>query len=97
MASQTHRKIAEHLRALADLFDELAVEVTARKSYSSHDYMSTARKLGIGEVRYSSVKLTESERRLVLAAIAERNARKVAEPDPEPTAEQGYISWASLT
>ena len=98
MASHTHRKIAEHYRALADLFDDLSVEVTARKDYPSHGYQSAARELGIGVQRYSSVRLTETERRLVVSHCAQKKQdREERQEEPETPAEQGYISWASAT
>jgi hypothetical protein len=83
MASQTHRKIAEHLRALADLFDDLSVEVTARKDYPSHGYQSAARELGVGVQRYSSVRLTENERRLVVAHCAQKKKDREARQEEQ--------------
>ena len=94
MSSQTHRKIAEHLRALADLFDDLSVEVTARKSYSSHGYITAAKRLGIGVHRFERVELTEMERQHVLAHIkAEAEAKK-----PTDEGDQWRnVRWSMLT
>ena len=102
MASQTHQKIAEHYRALADLFDDLSVEVTARKDYPSHGYQSAARELGIGVQRYSSVRLTENERRLVSAHCTDKQAdskarREAAEEPESPEADQSLLHWLGIT
>lgn len=99
MASKTHQQIAHHLRALAHLFDELSVEVTARRFYDSNGYRSIARQLGVGILPASGgVKLTEAERRAVRAEDKRRSAeREQRKADSPSEAAQNFLSWASLT
>ena len=92
LQKSTHQKIAESLRGLADLFDDLSVEVAARKRYKGHDYISAAKRLGVGEPHHGEVALTRFELMSVRRELEERKREK-KRPEAEAMASVSRLEF----